>query len=241
MALRQAAQPALVSEQSGMSVVLGRAEITGTLTPGVGASSAGFWEVTEKHFERHGTDRMNVKEALKNDQTGIAIIAALYMTVAFGGILSPPKKLSQASSDIEKRLVIAYFLCMFLAGLFSSMAVITSTFKYLRINLVHESAAFKLVHVMETRRCAWIHNSWVFAKRGVSMLCIACCIGIYLQCDVWTFIACLCFLVAFLVAYWWLCKIMEDSWQHVVKTGTDDSRQGFEQQPTEEVTEFLPA
>ena len=63
-----------------------------------------------------------------------------------------------------------YTICMYAAGLFASLGVITSTYKYLRLNVTTDDKLFELQFAMETTRFT---NGWTYTLLSLTLLCWA--------------------------------------------------------------------
>ena len=153
---------------------------------------------------------------IMQDQAGIALIAALSMTVAFGAVLSHDATAgddARRSFSIRTSAQLAFAVSMFTSGLFSTLGVLSSTFKYLRLNVTTDERVFDFLHMIESGNDAWMHNAWVWTRYGLNTLCFSVSLGIFLGYGLVGFALCLALACVYLHVTARVVDRLETGWQ----------------------------
>ena len=145
------------------------------------------------------------------DQAGIALVAALSMTVSFGGVMT--KVDITAGDPWQERLAVLFCLSMYLSGLFSTLGVLSSTFKYLRLNVTPDKLVFDFLHRIESNEAAWMHNAWVWTRYGLNSLCFSVSISIYIHFGSVAFAVSIALAALYLYTALGLVNMLEKEWQ----------------------------
>ena len=154
---------------------------------------------------------------IMQDQAGIALIAALSMTVAFGAVLSHDTTTSNEQSrnyySVRSIAQLTFAVSMFTSGLFSTLGVLSSTFKYLRLNVTTDERVFDFLHMIEKGSDAWMHNAWVWTRYGLNSLCFSVSLGIFLGYGLVGFVLCLTLACGYLYVTARMLDRLEKGWQ----------------------------
>ena len=177
----------------------------------------GFWQKVQ--YDWSNKDEKEIRQMVMQDQAGIALIAALSMTVSFGGVMTKIDSTSHEQDRLHEVLAILFCLGMYTSGLFSTLGVLSSTFKYLRLNVTPDHLIFEFLHRIESEQYSWMHNAWVWTRYGLNSLCLCVSISIYFHYGLLAFSVCVVLAALYLLVAVGLVDMLEKGWQDTTKPG----------------------